>query len=75
MDWTDRRIDDLSTLVHANDRALEEVTQRVNDHDHQITQIMRTGDRRSDRSWTLTVVLITVTLTALANIIVTIVHH
>lgn len=76
-DWPDTRVNDLARLVHDNDERLDETIERVNDHANWINGIMKTGDRRSSRNWSLTIALVTVSGSALANIIVTIVqsHH
>lgn len=81
LDWTDRRIDDLSTLVHTNDhrldendRMVDELRDRCSRIEHEISSIMKTGDRRSDRHWSLIIALLPVTISSIVTLIVLIAH-
>jgi hypothetical protein len=74
-EWPDTRVNDLARLVHVNDERLDELQERVNDHDNQLTAIMKTGDRRSERNWMLTLTLVTVLLSTFANVLISVLHH
>lgn len=68
--WNDDRLDDLAALTHANDGRLDRVAALVSKHDEDLKQVAKTGDRRVNRNWQLTLALFTVTATAIANLLI-----
>lgn len=65
----------MAALVQANNIRQERTARVVDKHNEDLKRMARTGDRRRERRWDLTLASVMVTGSALANVLVTVLHH
>ena len=75
MRWNDDRLDDLQILTKSCDSRLDRLEEQVRTNSEQLTQIAKTGDRRSERSWALKLALATVAASSVTSTVLLLLQH
>lgn len=67
--WTDDRLDDMSQLVHDNDRRLDHAEEQIAQLAHDHNTHRRRQRNRADHQWAIYLLLVTILLTQAAHLL------